>query len=114
MHVNGFINFTAIKLDGNSFLAQGIDKGYKKGVFFEIRENNKIVATAARYCALRICKNRHLTLTDSHTVVANSQTAAGYGIFDLTLSIAPVVAIKSTGSHYCLLQKKHLFYKFLE
>jgi hypothetical protein len=31
MHVNGFINFTAIKLDGNSFLAQGIDKGYKKG-----------------------------------------------------------------------------------
>jgi hypothetical protein len=35
MHVNGFINFTAIKLDGNSFLAQGIDKGYKKGVFFE-------------------------------------------------------------------------------
>ncbi|VVH65590.1 Ferric siderophore transport system, periplasmic binding protein TonB [uncultured Gammaproteobacteria bacterium] len=98
MHVNGFINFTAIKLDGNSFLAQGIDKGYKKGVFFEIRENNKIVATAARYCALRICKNRHLTLTDSHTVVANSQTAAGYGIFDLTLSIAPVVAIKSTGS----------------
>jgi hypothetical protein len=59
MHVNGFINFTAIKLDGNSFLAQGIDKGYKKGVFFEIRENNKIVATAARYCALRICQNRH-------------------------------------------------------
>jgi hypothetical protein len=33
-----------------------------------------------------------------NTVVDNSQTAAGYGIFDLTLSIAPVVAIKSTGS----------------
>jgi hypothetical protein len=39
----------------NSFLAQVTANGYKKGIFFKIK-NNKIKATAARYCALAVCR----------------------------------------------------------
>jgi hypothetical protein len=48
-------------LGGNSFLAQVTANGYKKGIFFEIK-NNKIKATAARYCALTACVTGLLSL----------------------------------------------------
>jgi hypothetical protein len=43
------IDFTAINLGGNLFLAQVVTGTHKKGVFFKI-ENGKIKVTAARYC----------------------------------------------------------------
>jgi hypothetical protein len=83
---NPKIGFTAIKLGDQSFLAQIIEKNYKKGVFFEIDDDDKIKVTQARYCLLTDCQNRNLALTDVHVAIADSQTANGYGIFDLVLS----------------------------
>ena len=93
-----FINFTAIKLGENSFLAQTITGAHKKGVFFETRSNGTIVTTAARYCSLTECSNRNVALTDSHQVIAGSQKSDGYGIFDLILSIVPAVVSPTTHS----------------
>jgi hypothetical protein len=68
---NSPIDFTAIKLGNNSFLAQATVGKYKKGVFFEI-SNNNIKVTAARYCPLTKCQNRNLALTDSYAIVDSS------------------------------------------
>jgi hypothetical protein len=60
------IDFTAIKLGNNSFLAQVVAGKYKKGVFFKIDDNNAIKATHARYCILTKCQNRNLTIADRY------------------------------------------------
>jgi hypothetical protein len=57
-----------------------------KGVFFEVSDDGKIKVTQARYCLLIDCQDRNLALTDVHVAIADSQTANGYGIFDLVLS----------------------------
>ncbi|AYQ57216.1 hypothetical protein MS2017_1531 [Bathymodiolus thermophilus thioautotrophic gill symbiont] len=98
LSIGGFMDFTAIKISNHSFLAQGIGDKYKKGVFFEIRNNNEIVATAARYCLRTECQNRNLRITDHHADIANSKTTASYGIFDLTLTITPLTIMTNTAS----------------
>jgi hypothetical protein len=49
------------KLGNNSFLAQATVGAYKRGVFFEI-SNNNIKVTAARYCPLTKCQ-KHFYVT---------------------------------------------------
>jgi glucose-6-phosphate-specific signal transduction histidine kinase len=70
-------------------LAQVTANGYKKGIFFEIK-NNKIKATAARYCILTKCQNRNLTIADRYIGITTNSKSRGYGIFDLMLSTTAV------------------------
>jgi len=79
-------DFTAIKLSDNSFLAQIRTSEHKKGVFFEISNDGQIKTTAIRYCYIRNCKNRNLTLSDIAGIRASNQTTIGYGIFDLKIA----------------------------
>jgi hypothetical protein len=87
--IKGAIDFTAINLGGNLFLAQVVTGTHKKGVFFKI-ENGKIKVTAARYCLLTTCQDRNIVLTDPHSEIANNQTADGYNIFNLIVSTRPL------------------------
>jgi hypothetical protein len=113
---NSEIDFTAIKLGDQSFLAQIIEKNYKKGVFFEVSDDGKIKVTQARYCLLIDCQDRNLALTDVHVAIADSQTANGYGIFDLVLSAVHLNANERLISDFIGTQpqKKHLFYNFFQ
>jgi hypothetical protein len=45
-----------------------------------------LVNSATAMFSLADCQNRNLALTDVHVAIADSQTANGYGIFDLVLS----------------------------
>lgn len=80
------VDFTAIRLGTNSFLAQTRTSAHKKGVFFEISNDGKIKTTAIRYCYIHSCKNRNLTLSDIPGIRATNQTRMGYGIFDLKIA----------------------------
>jgi len=80
------VDFTAIKLGGNSFLAQIVTSEYKKGVFFTIQDDGKMKVTQARYCFLTDCQKRNVLLTDKQQAIAESITQEGYGIFDLTIA----------------------------
>jgi len=90
---SGSVNFTAIKLDSNSFLAQVSWKDKKIGVFFEIEDNFKIKTTQGRSCLIRNCPNRNLLLTDTeHSIVTDKETG-GFNIFDITLFTLPAMAV---------------------
>lgn len=100
------VDFMAIKVGYNSFLAQFVEANHMGGVFFEITSENKIIVTEVyqRICDAKTCKNDdNLNLNDKPVNIAVSQNDKGYGIFDILLTATSAFGIENPSSaHYAL------------
>jgi len=94
--IGGATAFTAIRVNSNLFIAQMAPGKYKKGVFLRINYKNKTIEpVTARYCIN--CPNRNINLNDTNIgFIANSPTAYGYGVLDLSILMEPVATIASS------------------